>query len=204
MAGRGIPKAVRRKARTSTSGQTANFNSLSVRSSVSNGVNFIKMKVYQSRMIVYGLAILFGLPLVVFSQIPKVHRHLGRMDSMLKEVAPGFSMAEISLKKDEKKGNIAINKTRTLEAFTVDDTRIFIKERKTGKIFELKGLPFEWRDFSDLVWSDNQTLMFDRWVEPHYGNHYAVNAVKKKLLDAVPFPDAFMLKVKSRIKSKKR
>ncbi len=154
------------------------------------------MKIYQNRFVVGSLVLLFGLPFAAFSQVP--HRHPGRMDSMLKEITPGFSMTETSIEKDAKKENLVFNKSRTLEAFTVAGSRIFIKQRKTGKIFELKGLPFEWRDFSDLVWSNNQTLMFDRWVEPHYGNHYAVNAVTKKLLDATPFPDEFILKQKNK------
>lgn len=156
------------------------------------------MKVYRNHLIVFVFAVLCGLPVCVIAQIPKVHRHPGRMESMLKEVGPEFSISEATLEKGFKKENAVTNKNRTFEAFTVSDIRIFVKNLKSGKVFELKGLPFEWRDFSDLAWSDNQTLMFDRWVEPHYGNHYAVNVVRQKLLDATPFPDAFMLKQKTK------
>ena len=34
-----------------------------------------------------------------------------------------------------------------------------------------------------------QTLMFDRWAQPRYGNHYAFNVATKKLTEAAPFPD---------------
>jgi hypothetical protein len=184
---------------------TANSGGLNVKGFGLKRFKFIKMKVYQNKMIAAACAVLFALPFAAFAQMPKVHRHYGKMASTLAEVAPEFSMAETTLKKADKKANVAINKNRTFEAFTVDDEiRIFIKDRKTGKIFEIKGLPFEWRYFSDLVWADNQTLMFDRWSEPHFAVHYAVNAVKRKLIAAKPFPDAFMLGVQKRIRNQKK
>jgi len=154
------------------------------------------MKVYRARIIVFAFTVLFVFPVVLRPQVPKAHRHLGGMPSMLKEIEPEFSFAEATLEKGFRTKNTVRNKNRTFEAFTLSGTRIFVKDLKSGKIFELKGLPFESRDFSDLAWANNQTLMFDRWVQPHYGNHYAVNVVKKKLTDVVPFPDEFMLKQK--------
>ena len=152
------------------------------------------MKVYRSQFIVF--AVLLVLPFAVTAQVPKAHRHAGGMPSMLKEIEPDFSFAETTLEKDAQIENAVKNKNRTFEAFTVDKTRIFVKDLKSGKIFEIKGLPSEWRFFADLNWANNQTLMFDRWAQPHYGNHYAVNVVKRKLTDVVPFPDEFMLKQK--------
>jgi hypothetical protein len=152
------------------------------------------MKFYRSRIIIFIFTVLVILPFAVFAQIPKAHRHEGKLDSMLAEIKKDFSIVETRLEKDAALENTVKNKNRTFEAFTVAGARIFVKDLKSGKIFELKGLPFEWRDFSDLVWSDNQTLMFDRWVQPHYGNHYAVNIVKRKLIEAAPFPDESMLK----------
>ena len=115
---------------------------------------------------------------------------------MLREIEPDFSFAEATLEKAARRENAVKNKNRTFEAFIVDKTRIFVKDLKSGKIFEIKGLPSESRFLADLVWVNNQTLMFDRWVQPHYGNHYAVNVVKRKLVEAVPFPDEFMFKQK--------
>lgn len=154
------------------------------------------MKIYPSRFAVFSLTVLFVLPLAIAAQIPKIHRHAGRLESMTAEVGKDFSITEAALEKTAALENKAKNKARTFEAFTVGGTRIFYKNLKNGKVFEIKGLPFEWREFSDLVWTDNQTLMFDRWVEPHYATHYAVNVVKKKLLDAAPFPDEFVLRQK--------
>jgi hypothetical protein len=147
------------------------------------------MNIYRSIFPGFALAILFLLPSAAVAQIPKAHRHEGKIDSMLAEVGKEFSIVETTLKKDAAMENAVKNKARTFEAFTVGGTRIFFKNLKSGKIFELKGLPFGWRDFSDLAWSNNQTLMFDRWTQPRYGNHYAVNVVKKKLTEAAPFPD---------------
>ena len=155
------------------------------------------MKVYRSQIIVLVFAVLLVFPCAFRAQVPKVHRHLGGMPSMLEEIAPDFSMVETKLEKDAVKDNAVTNKNRTFEAFTVDLTRIFVKDLKTGKVYEIKGLPAEWRFFADLTWANNQILMFDRWVQPHYATHYAVNVVRKKLLDATPFPDEFMLKQKS-------
>src|SRR5947207_1248767 len=99
------------------------------------------MKVYQNRLIVAALAVLFALPIAAFAQVPRVHRHPGRRKSMVAEITPGFSMPEASLTIDDTKENIALNKNRTFEAFTTADaSRIFIRELKTGRIFEIKGL----------------------------------------------------------------
>jgi hypothetical protein len=154
------------------------------------------MKVYRRQFIVFVFAVLFVLPSALRAQTPKAHRHLGDMPSMLREIEPDFSFAEATLEKAARRENAVKNKNRTFEAFIVDKTRIFVKDLKSGKIFEIKGLPSESRFLADLVWVNNQTLMFDRWVQPHYGNHYAVNVVKRKLVEAVPFPDEFMFKQK--------
>ena len=86
-----------------------------------------------------------------------------------------------------------MSRNKKYEAFTVAGTRLFVLERATGKILEIRGLPLEWRPFSELFWADNQTLIFDRWSQPHYGVHYAVNLKSGKLVVAVPFPDEFYL-----------
>jgi hypothetical protein len=155
------------------------------------------MKVYRRQFIVLVFAVLLVLPSALRAQVPKAHRHLGNMESMVAEIATDFSMVETTLEKGAVRDNVVKNKSRTFEAFTVDLTQIFVKDLKTGKIYEIKGLPAEWRFFADLTWATNQILMFDRWVQPRYATHYAVNVVRKKLLDATPFPDEFMLKQKS-------
>ena len=152
------------------------------------------MKIYRITFLYHALAILFVLPLIAYAQTAKAHRHSAKTESMTAEIRKEFSIVETTLEKDAEIGNAVKNKARTFEAFTVGGARIFYKNLKTGKIFEIKGLPSEWRDFSDLAWSNNQTLMFDRWVQPHYGNHYAVNVVQKRLTEAAGFPDEETLK----------
>jgi hypothetical protein len=105
------------------------------------------------------------------------------------ENIPEFSFAETSLEAAMLRENLTTNRHKKYDAFIVSGTRLFVTERRTGKIFEIKGLPLEWRPFSDLIWADNRTLMFDRWSQPHYGVHYAVNVETRRLVAAVPFPD---------------
>ena len=146
------------------------------------------MKVYRSQFIVFAFAALFVFSLSVHAQVPKAHRHPGNAESMLKEIEPDVSFVATTLAEDAQVEESVKNKSRTFEAFIVDKTRILVKNLKSGKIYEIKGLPLENRYFSDLVWADNQTLMFDRWAQPRYGNHYAFNVVRKKLTAAAPFP----------------
>ena len=153
------------------------------------------MKVYRSQFIV--LVILFVSAFAAKAQVPKAHRHLGNMPSMLKEIERAVSLVEAAPDKDAQIEGRVKNKNRTFEAFIADKTQIFVRDLKTGKTYEIKGLPLENRYFSDLVWTNNQTLMFDRWAQPHYGTHYAFNVARKKLTAAVPFPDEFMFKQKS-------
>ena len=108
---------------------------------------------------------------------------------MAGEAIPEFSMTEASVEAGWEKEDAVTNRSRSHEAFTVSSTRLFINERRTGKTFEVKGLPLGWRPFSDLTWANDRTLMFDRWSQPHFGVHYAVNAQRRKLIAAVPFPD---------------
>lgn len=155
------------------------------------------MKVHRSQLIVFAFAALFAFSLSARAQTaPRAHRHPGNAPSMLREIEPDVSFVETTLAEGAQIEARVKNKNRTFEAFLVDKTQIFVKDLKSGKIFEIKGLPFESRYFSDLVWADNQTLMFDRWAQPRYGNHYAFNVVRKKLTAAVPFPDESTLKQK--------
>jgi hypothetical protein len=129
----------------------------------------------------------------VFAQSPntasKAHRHLGTTQSVAVDI-PEFSIAETSIEPDFKKEKLVTSRNKKYDAFTVDETRLFVTERGTKKVFEIKGLPMEWRPFSDLSWVDNQTLMFDRWSQPHHGVHYVVNVKTRKLLVVSPFGDS--------------
>jgi len=136
--------------------------------------------------------------------LPRVHRHIGVDKSATGTDIPEFAMTEVSLEASTKKESLITNRARTHDAFTVERTRLFIAERSTGRVFEIRGLQLEWRPFSELTWANDHTLMFDRWSQPHYGVHYSVEVKEKRLTAAVPFPDKFFLaqqKPKSKSKS---
>ena len=151
----------------------------------------MSIEVYRRTILVSGLIILIG-PFnhasSQSSQAPQAHRHI-RIGKSVGMDIPEFSMVETSLEAGAKKENLVKSRDRRYEAFTVSDTRLLVSDRTTGKVFEIKGLPMEWRPFSDPAWVNNQTLVFDRWSQPHYGVHYEVNVKLKKLIRAVPFPD---------------
>lgn len=98
-------------------------------------------------------------------------------------------MDETSLEAGTKKENLITNRGGRYAAFIVSGTRLFVAERGSGKVFEIRGLPLGWRPFSDLMWADDQTLMFDRWSQPRHGVHYAVDVKSRRLIVAAPFPD---------------
>ena len=93
------------------------------------------------------------------------------------------------------------NQGRTARAYIVDKpwvdgtTREYIQIQRLpeGQVLELNGIPFRWRPFSDLVWSGDRYLIFDRWTNPHFGRHFVVDITKKRLVLLASFPDQFYL-----------
>lgn len=151
----------------------------------------MSIEVYRRMILVSGVMVLLGFSNHASPQSPQAsqaHRHIGIGKTAPVEI-PEFSMIEISLEAGVKKENRTKSRDRRYEAFTVSDTRLMVADRQTAKVFEIRGLPMEWRPFSDLAWVNSQTLVFDRWSQPHYGVHYEVNVTRKKLIRAVPFPD---------------
>ncbi|HWP56222.1 MAG TPA: hypothetical protein VN476_18965, partial [Pyrinomonadaceae bacterium] len=146
------------------------------------------IEIFRKMIFVSGLIVLIGFYNHVSPQTSQAHRHIGTGKTGAVEI-PEFSMVETSLEVGLKKENLVKSRNRRYEAFTISDTRLLVSDRSTGKVFEVKGLPMEWRPFSDLTWVNNQTLVFDRWSQPHYGVHYEVNVKLRKLIRAVPFPD---------------
>jgi hypothetical protein len=122
------------------------------------------------------------------------HAHLG--ESMLADVSPDVSIAEMSPGAGWKRENVAESQNRSYTAFTVCQPldpqdassgcqeHLYFEEKGTGKVYEVRGIPLPHRPFSDLTWADNHTLLFDRWSQPHYGFHYAVDVEQKKLVAA--------------------
>lgn len=148
----------------------------------------MSIEVYRRIILVSGLIALLGFYNHASCQSSQAHRHIGLGKTASMDI-PEFSMVETSLEASVKKESLVKTRNRQYEAFTISDTRLLVSDRTTGKVFEIKGLPMEWRPFSDLAWVNNQTLVFDRWSQPHYGVHYEINVKLKKLIRAVPFPD---------------
>jgi hypothetical protein len=151
----------------------------------------MSIELYRRMILVSALIVLLGFcneASSQSSQSSQAHRHIGIGKTASVDI-PEFAMVETSLEAGVKKENLKTSRNRRCAAFTVSDTRLLVSERTTGKVFEIRGLPMEWRPFSDLAWIDNQTLIFDRWSQPHYGVHYEVDVKRKKLIRAVPFPD---------------
>ena len=133
--------------------------------------------------------------------LPDPHNHVVDVSQtgLSPESTADFRMEEVSLDLGLKRENVTENPSRTFQAFTVCDPtlcssgdccqeRILAEDIKTNRIYEIQGLPLRWRPFSDLVWITDDILIFDRWSNPDYGIHYAVNVREKRLLLASPFP----------------
>jgi hypothetical protein len=119
----------------------------------------------------------------------KAHPHAAVAKRIVEFDIPEFSVAETSVAAGTKTENAVTDRRRRYNAFTVANTQLFVTDRRTGKTREIRGLPFEWRPFSDVTWEDGRTLAFDRWSSPHAGVHYAVDVVTRRLIAAVEFHD---------------
>ncbi len=148
----------------------------------------MSIKVYRRMNLVAGLIVLLGFYNSASAQSSRAHRHIGMGKTAAVDI-PEFSMVETSLDAGVKKENLITSRNRKYAAFTVSDTRLMVLDKTSAKIFEIKGLPMEWRPFSDLAWVNNKNLVFDRWSQPHYGVHYEIDVKQRKLIRAVPFPD---------------
>ena len=80
--------------------------------------------------------------------------------------------------------------------FTAQDewARLSLEYIRTGKRYQVIGLPLPHRPISDLVWIDSTLLAFDRWSQPHYGMHYVLDVQRARLILAASFPDEFYLR----------
>ncbi len=130
------------------------------------------------------------------------HRHV--VDVHAKPWAadiPGARLVWVDPPPSDRLRDVVTNQSASARAYIVEkawvsnSTRdhVQIEFLDTGTVFEVEGIPLEHRPISDLVWIGERYLAFDRWSQPHYGMHYVVDIVKKKLILATPFPDQFYL-----------
>lgn len=125
--------------------------------------------------------------------LPDPHRHVVDVSGpgLLSEVAPAFQVAPALPPPGMARDEVVVNAAATYRAFSGCDEscRLFLEALATGETFEILGLPLPWRPFSGLAWATDDVLVFDRWSQPHYGLHYAVDVRERTLLLAVPFSD---------------
>ncbi len=125
------------------------------------------------------------------------HLHGKRLQNdMLAEMQEAVKLVEAQPSAKAKRTHIARNANRTYEAFTLDvpidgdadnlRESIFVEDKRQGKIYEVRGFDFP-RPFADLAWSGNDTLVFDQWMQPRTGVHYAINVRQGKIIAAASF-----------------
>jgi len=135
----------------------------------------------------------------IVAQAPHDPHHHLRLSDVREQVQPDVEIAEVILDRSVSKQNIVQSRDGRHEAFTSHHPnqsatfRVHFRERGTRKVYEVRGLPLPHRPFSDLAWANNRTLIFDRWSQPHYGIHYAIDVRRKKLVRASAFPDEIYL-----------
>jgi hypothetical protein len=127
-------------------------------------------------------------PAQIFGKrMPKAHRHPNLATT--NEEIPEFRVIDTTLAASTPRESVVTDAHRRYQAFTVADTQLFVRDRRTGQTRKIGGVPFPWRPFANLVWADDRTLMFDRWSSPHYAVHYAVDVARGKLVSALTFHD---------------
>lgn len=130
------------------------------------------------------------------TELPDPHHHV--VSFRRREcggVDPAIYIAEVAAQPRGMRENVTTNRNRTFRAFTMeadDGFRIFIQDMRRRKTYEIRDATLPYRPFSDLVWVGD-TLIFDRWSQPHYGFHYAADARRRAMILACPFPDQFYL-----------
>ena len=117
------------------------------------------------------------------------HRHPTGAD-MLAEIAAGVTFVRVDSRKIADRENICRSKGRRYIAFTTsgERERLFITDTRHKIIMEVRGIPLEFRPFSDLRWTTQNRLKFDRWSQPHHGMHYELDVTNKRLVVAYAFP----------------
>jgi hypothetical protein len=104
--------------------------------------------------------------------LPRAHRHPGMETPAIQDSVPELGYADTTLGATVVREQLVTDRRNRYDAFTVDRTYLFVHDRRTGRVREVRGLPLELRPFSDLTWTQDGTLLVDRWSS-HYAMHYA-------------------------------
>ena len=137
------------------------------------------------------------------SNIPDPHSHVVDVHEKPWSILGSHDIRLVLVERppDSEKEKLVLNQSKSLRAYVtrrasgkgVGQDQIWIEYVQGGQTYEIQGIPLPHRPFSDLKWVADKFLVFDRWSNPHYGIHYVVNAVERKVVLARPFPDQFYL-----------
>ena len=123
------------------------------------------------------------------SSIPRSHRHSGLQAPAIQDGVPELTFVDTTLGASVVRERLVTDRRRRYDAFTVDGTHLFVRDRRTHREREMRGLPLEWRPFSDPAWTSDGILLVDRWSSPHYAMHYALDVARRRLVAAQAFHD---------------
>jgi hypothetical protein len=131
--------------------------------------------------------------------LPDPHHHVIplEVESWGTELASDFKILPLSGPAAESRDSILSPNGQWLAfIFSAQDEwdRLSLEDTRSGKRYQVVGLPLPYRPISSLIWIDSTLLTFDRWSQPHYGMHYVLDAQQARLILAAPFPDEFYLR----------
>ena len=147
------------------------------------------------------------------ADFPDPHHHVVDVHTQGVPISiPDVRLVRVPRPRGERLREVVTNRTASMRAYIVEKPwttnsrrdHIQIEYLGSGEVFEIEGIPLEYRPFSDLAWVGDRYLVFDRWSQPHYGIHYVVDVVKKKLILASRFPDQFYLNSQKPKEQRKR
>ncbi len=129
--------------------------------------------------------------------LPDPHHHVVDVDGLMPDVVATFQMTETVVGPEAERYDVTQNQSGTWEAYLVHQQlsgnefreKLIVQNLQAGKMYEIQGLPLPKRLVSDLVWVTDNVLVFDKWSNPYYGIHYAVDVQEGKLILASAFPD---------------
>jgi len=123
------------------------------------------------------------------SALPRSHRHPGIEALAIEDSVPELTWSDTVLDASVVRERLVTDRRGRYDAFTVDGTHLYVRDRRTRRVREVRGLPFEWRAFSHPAWTGDGILLVDRWSSPHYAMHYAVDVARRRLVAAQAFHD---------------
>jgi hypothetical protein len=107
----------------------------------------------------------------------------------IQDSVPELTFVDTTLGASVVRERLVTDRRRGYDAFTVDDTHLFVRDLRTHREREVRGLPLEWRPFSHPAWTSDGILLVDRWSSPHYAMHYALDVAHRRLAAAQAFHD---------------